>query len=249
VDWTGEDYWSTNNPDEINKFWTWLSQNGANATGSYTFLADAWFRMGDEEFIEAYEKYGQQALTYNDQTNKLYSSYVTYENNEFVVNGVSVTAMGTPANNAFGLEEAYSLGMTSGGIYTGLKELSNVHNGRWKGKNGKWNDLSWGGNRYTGARKVAVNKAKLYNRLGKGLFGIGVIVNIAQALNDYKNDEPTTRYALNVAFGIVSTWGGIPGMIIGCIYSGTSFEHRFIVPPKNNYMISPVDNTFVKRCK
>ena len=48
--------------------------------------------MGDEEFIEAYEKYGQQALTYNDQTNKLYSSYVTYENNEFVVNGVSVTA-------------------------------------------------------------------------------------------------------------------------------------------------------------
>ena len=92
MDWTGEDYWSTSNPDEINKFWTWLSQNGANATGSYTFLADAWFRMCDEEFIEAYSLYGQRALTYNDQTNKLYSSYVTYENNEFVVNGVSVTA-------------------------------------------------------------------------------------------------------------------------------------------------------------
>ena len=243
VDWTEEDYWSTSNPDEINKFWTWLSQNGANATGSYTFLADAWFRMCDEEFIEAYSLYGQRALTYNDQTNKLYSSYVTYENNEYVVNGVSVTAVGISANsNAFGFEEAYSLGMTSGGIYSGLNELSNVHNGRWKGKNGKWNDLSWGGNRYTGSRRIAVNKANLYKVIGRGLFAIDLYKNVNDMINTHEYTIPT----MNIVIGAISTFGGIPGMFIGGVYYYImTFDSRPVSPLKVNKTIAPRDNTFV----
>ena len=243
IDLFGMDYWSTSNPDEISRFWNWFSQG---SDYSYSFITGSWFRMNDNEFIKAYEKYGQQALVYNDQTNKLYSSYVTYENNEIVVNGVSATAVGFPVStNGFGMEDAYSLGLTSGGIYTGVGEMSNVYNGRWKGKNGKWNDLSWGGNRYTGARSIAVSKANFYNGIGKGLFWTDLAVNVIQGFYDYRNVDRWTHIGLNTAFGIVSTWGGIPGMIIGSFYWGTSFRHGAITPLPNNYMIIPVDNTYV----
>ena len=61
----------------------------------------------------------------------------------------------TSLPNVFGLNEVYSTRITSGGIYTGLKEISYVYQDKWKGKNGKWNDLSWGGNKHTGPRKIA----------------------------------------------------------------------------------------------
>ena len=98
IDLFGMDYWSTSNPDEISRFWSWMSQSDGNGIGSYSFITDSWNRMTDKEFLEAYERYGQQALTYNDQTNKLYSSYVTYENGEIVVNGVSTPALEDKSN-------------------------------------------------------------------------------------------------------------------------------------------------------
>ena len=245
IDLFGMDYWSTSNPDEISKFWSWMSQSGENGIGTYSFITDSWNRMTDKVFLEAYGKYGQQALTYNDQTNKLYSSYVTYENGEIVVNGVSTTALGLLSNKAFGLEDAYSLGMTAGGFFAGAKEMSYVYGGSWKGKNGKWNNLSWGGNQYTGARRVAVSKANIYNGIGKGLFWINLAVNTIQGFYDYRNVDKWTHIGLNTTFGIVSTWGGIPGMIIGGFYWGASFRHGAITPLPNNYMIIPVDNTYV----
>jgi RHS repeat-associated protein len=69
IDPTGKDYWSTSNPDEIKKFWNWLLQNSNKSLDTYSFSTDLWFKMEDKEFIDAYKKYGQQALTYNDQTN------------------------------------------------------------------------------------------------------------------------------------------------------------------------------------
>jgi hypothetical protein len=153
--------------------------------------------------------------------------------------------MGTPANNAFGLEEAYSLGMTSGGIYTGLKELSNVHNGRWKGKNGKWNDLSWGGNRYTGARRIAVNKANLYKGIGKGLFAVDLAVNSYNAYKNYKGLESLLEPMINMTVSAIGTFGGPSGLFVSGIYFTISLGGRPIYPIKVNRSIAPRDNTFV----
>ena len=242
IDLFGMDYWSTSNPDEISRFWSWMSQSDGNGIGSYSFITDSWNRMTDKVFLEAYGKYGQQALTYNDQTYKLYSSYVTYENGEIVVNGVSTTALGLLSNKAFGLEDAYSLGMTTGGIFAGAKELSYVSGGSWKGKNGKWNNLSWGGNQYTGARRIAVSKANLYKGIGRGLFVIDTFKNI----NDMIKTHELTIPSMNIAINAISTFGGIPGMFIGGVYYYImTFDSRPVYPLKVNKTIAPRDNTFV----
>ena len=243
IDSTGMDYWSTSNPDEISRFWNWFSQG---SDYSYSFITGSWFRMNDNEFIKAYEKYGQQALVYNDQTNKLYSSYVTYENNEIVVNGVSATAVGFPVStNGFGMEDAYSLGLTSGGIYTGVNEMSNVYNGRWKGKNGKWNDLSWGGNRYTGARRIAMSKANLYNGIGRGLFAVDLAVNSYKAYKNYEGLGSLLEPMINMTVSAIGTFGGPGGLLFSGIYYTMSLGSRPIYPIKVYRPIAPRDNTFV----
>ena len=117
---TGKDYWSTSNPDEIKKFWNWLLQNSNKSLDTYSFSTDLWFKMEDKEFIDAYKKYGQQALTYNDQTNQLYSSYVTYENGEIIVNGINTTAH---ANNTITLSSPHILTGTPS-IIPGFKALN-----------------------------------------------------------------------------------------------------------------------------
>lgn len=117
---TGKDYWSTSNPDEIKKFWNWLLQNSNKSLDTYSFSTDLWFKMEDKEFIDAYKKYGQQALTYNDQTNQLYSSYVTYENGEIIVNGINTTAH---VNNTITLSSPHILTGTLS-IISGFKALN-----------------------------------------------------------------------------------------------------------------------------
>ena len=120
IDPTGKDYWSTSNPNEIKKFWNWLLQNSNKSLDTYSFSTDLWFKMEDKEFIDAYKKYGQQALTYNDQTNQLYSSYVTYENGEIIVNGINTTAH---ANNTITLSSPHILTGTPS-IIPGFKALN-----------------------------------------------------------------------------------------------------------------------------
>lgn len=86
VDLTGEDYWSTSDPETINSFWRWFNQN--KGRGSYDF--SSWYKMSDDEFRDAYNKYGEAALTYNDQTSTLYSSYGAVKNGEVVIYGVKI---------------------------------------------------------------------------------------------------------------------------------------------------------------
>jgi len=155
---------------------------------------------------------------------------------------VSTPALGLLSNKAFGLEDAYSLGMTTGGIFAGAKELSYVSGGSWKGKNGKWNNLSWGGNQYTGARRIAVSKANLYKGIGRGLFVIDTFKNI----NDMIKTHELTIPSMNIAINAISTFGGIPGMFIGGVYYYImTFDSRPVYPLKVNKTIAPRDNTFV----
>ena len=46
--------------------------------------------MSDKDFLAAYDKYGEQALTYNGQTSTLYTSYGRVENGEVVIYGKQI---------------------------------------------------------------------------------------------------------------------------------------------------------------
>lgn len=83
VDPTGEDYWSTSDPNVIYEFWKHYNEN--KGISGYGF--DGWYQMSNKEFLAAYEAYGADALTYNDQTATLYSSKGKVENGQVVIYG------------------------------------------------------------------------------------------------------------------------------------------------------------------
>ena len=78
VDPDGNDYWSTNDINEIRNF---LNALGSGQT-QYDF--SNWQHASDAEFVGN--------LTYNDETNKFYTSYSRVENGEIVVVGKSFDA-------------------------------------------------------------------------------------------------------------------------------------------------------------
>ena len=86
VDPTGEDYWSTSNPNVIYEFWKHYNEN----KGIIGYDFDGWYQMSDKEFLAAYEAYGEQALTYNDQTSTLYYSKGKVENGQVVIYGKNI---------------------------------------------------------------------------------------------------------------------------------------------------------------
>ena len=86
VDPTGEDYWSTSDPNVIYDLWKYYNDN--KGIGGYNF--QGWYQMSDKDFLAAYDKYGEQALTYNDQTSTLYTSYGRVENGEVVIYGKQI---------------------------------------------------------------------------------------------------------------------------------------------------------------
>ena len=86
VDPTGEDYWSTSDPNVIYDLWKYYNNN--KGIGGYNF--QGWYQMSDKDFLAAYDKYGEKALTYNDQTSTLYTSYGRVENGEVVIYGKQI---------------------------------------------------------------------------------------------------------------------------------------------------------------
>ena len=88
VDPTGEDYWSTSDPNVIYNFWKYYNDSNKDK-GGYDFKG--WYQMSDREFLAAYDKYGESSLTYNDQTSKMYFSKGKVVNGEVVIYGGHVT--------------------------------------------------------------------------------------------------------------------------------------------------------------
>ena len=79
---TGEDYWSTSDPAEIERFFRALTIGiGGNIGYDYS----SWNHATDAEFTEN--------LTFNDETQTFYSSYGTVINNEVVITGISAKAI------------------------------------------------------------------------------------------------------------------------------------------------------------
>ena len=71
-----------------------------------------------------------------------------------------------------GVGDAYSMINYAVGTYTGIKAYSLVHDGMWRGMDGKWYKTSWGGNQYTGTRGTVTKKALRLEKIGKYTFQI-----------------------------------------------------------------------------
>jgi hypothetical protein len=89
VDPDGKDYWSTNDPGEIQRFISSI-ETSRNAFEYFNF--SSWDHARDADFTGN--------LTFNDKTNTFYSSYNTIENGELVVHGVSIKAQSVGKENA-----------------------------------------------------------------------------------------------------------------------------------------------------
>ena len=195
VDPTGMDYWSTSDKEEIDRFFTWYGQNGS----SYSFPSDSWYHMNDEEFQTAYDKYGAQALTYNDQTYMAYTSYGTVENGEVVIYGVS-TYMGDSDWAGFNASQSLLLW----GMDVGADKLRNsAATFRLLNSKGGWNPKlyknGWRGNQYVNTSKVAGVGMVL-----KKVTTVGNVVGIANSvyLSYHANSiEKQLEYSLDALVG------------------------------------------------
>lgn len=87
VDPSGEDYWSTNDPELIKQFLSALKGSSSNIVETFNY--ENWDHMEDKDFLEAVGAHLYQGLTYNDKTGILYSSEADYINGEAIVTGKS----------------------------------------------------------------------------------------------------------------------------------------------------------------
>lgn len=139
VDPTGEDYWSTSDPNAIYEFWKHYNEN--KGISGYGF--DGWYQMSNKEFLAAYEAYGADALTYNDQTATLYSYEGRVENGQVVIYGSHIKLKqsyylpvedneylitGEPPLPGFSAFKWASLWKDSKKIWSATKSLSGVKN-------------------------------------------------------------------------------------------------------------------------
>lgn len=146
---------------------------------------------------------------------------------------------------------AIGVGINAAGFVSSAGEYSNVINGSWRGVNGKWNSLEWGGNQWTGARANALSKAGYFKLASRGLFVVGTGISLYQGgdallKGDYAG---AAKSGLDIGMGAFATFGGPPGWIIGGGYFALdalgAFDRPIITTPYSPPMYAVPDNTYV----
>lgn len=98
-------------------------------------------------------------------------------------------------------------------------QYTNILNGQWKGKNGKWYRMGWGGNGSTGGRSVAVGNAQAFKILGRSMAVLSVGVSAAQGYEALQNNDKAR--AAKAGLDITMTGVGVFGGPVGATVSGT----------------------------
>ena len=246
IDLTGEDMWSTSDPDLIDRMFN-LYKDGQNMFGKPYSVSNDWFYLTHDEFVRAYAVYGVAVFSYNGSYDL--SSYGTISDGEITIHGK------LPKKEETGIPsvgDAYSMINYAVGTYTGIKAYSRVHDGMWRGMDGKWYKTSWGGNQYTGARSTVMKKALRLEKIGKYMFCLDAVINGVVIWNNASenNYELIFQSSANIVFGYISTYGGPPGMIVGTMYYSMTFApHGFTFCPITEPTFCSSDNTYVEPYK
>lgn len=86
----------------------------------------------------------------------------------------------------------------------------------WRGVNGKWYRMGWGGNQYTGGRSLAVAKSGAFNALSKTTFVLGAGISGYEGVQNLRegNKAGATKNGIDIAFGAAGTFGGPIGLTV-----------------------------------
>ena len=142
-------------------------------------------------------------------------------------------------------------GVNAAGFASTAREYSIVINGRWRGVNGKWYSLEWGGNQWTGARANALRKAGYFKLASRGLFVVGTGISLYQGAGallrgDYAG---ATKSVFDIGMGAFATYGGPLGWVIGGGYFALdalgAFDRRMITTSYIQPNCAVRDNTYV----
>ena len=119
--------------------------------------------------------------------------------------------------------DAIDIGIEASGDATTLAEWSRVSGGMWKGRNGKWYRIGWGGNGAAGGRNAVLRAANGWKLVGRGFFYFGAAKSLYQGL---VVDLPAHSYAgaassgLDIGMAGVGEFGGPIGLTISAFYFG-----------------------------
>jgi RHS repeat-associated protein len=113
-----------------------------------------------------------------------------------------------------------SFAFSAGGFAASGGEFHFVNGSSWRGVNGKWNDMSWGGNGYTGGRSLAVAKAGAFRVANKAFFFAGAGISGYQLFGNVRtgNYAGAAKNGLDVGMSAAATFGGPYGLAIGGTY-------------------------------
>ncbi|QIB64759.1 RHS repeat domain-containing protein [Kineobactrum salinum] len=75
---------------------------------------------------------------------------------------------------------------------------------QWKGKNSKWNSMSWGGNQWTGARSEFLRRAAKIKAAGQGFFVLGKSLSLYEGVKAFSNGDSfgVLQSAINIGWGL-----------------------------------------------
>jgi hypothetical protein len=90
----------------------------------------------------------------------------------------------------------------------------------WRGANGKWNPMSWGGNGFTRGRSVAIAKSGAFRVAGRVLFFASAVVSGYQGYQNYQqgNYWGMAKNGLDIGMSAATTFGGPIGVCVGGVY-------------------------------
>ena len=96
----------------------------------------------------------------------------------------------------------------AGGIFGSLETALRPGN-QWLGKNGKYNNNTWGGNGSTGSRAGAFKAASSYKWAGRAVVGASIIIGGIEVYNGYQKDGG--QFGYNAQYAAAGTTGNIVG--------------------------------------
>jgi RHS repeat-associated protein len=104
----------------------------------------------------------------------------------------------------------------SAGLGAGIAEHTApfflVQGGKWRGLNGNWYSLGWGGNGATGARSLALEGSRWASAFGKGLFYVGAGISLYQGVDSLVSEgNPSAAAKAGVDLGISALGLAGPG--------------------------------------
>ncbi|NZA24830.1 hypothetical protein H0E84_00375 [Luteimonas sp. SJ-92] len=107
---------------------------------------------------------------------------------------------------------------------SGATQYSLVFDNRWRGANGRWYSLGWGGNQHAGARSYALREAYALRAIGQGLFFVSAGVSLFEGVGAYQAGDHfgMAKSGVDIGWGAAGAFGGPIGFAGGAAYFGTS---------------------------